>query len=178
MTTLQDAWLWYVAIRQQLGLMERLAAHYWHDLPWEGRLSRDDYFKPLEAQDLHRQARFGLSQIDDQAIVLLFSVFESLVRRRVLDEIDREAAHLRHRALRQAWKEAREQIAEGSFFHVLQPFKDYHADLVEEVNQVRRYRNWVAHGKGGQRPPSVDPRTAFNRLQRFLSILDAEGEPA
>lgn len=64
-----------------------------------------------------------------------------------------------------------EQIAEGSFFRVLQPFKDVDANLVEEVNQVRRYRNWVAHGRGGEEPANVTPSIAYDRLQRFLEKI-------
>ncbi len=39
------------------------------------------------------------------------------------------------------------QIEHGSFHWVLEVFKPYGAGLVEEVNQVRKYRNWVAHGR-------------------------------
>ena len=46
------------------------------------------------------------------------------------------------------------------------------SDLVEEVNQVRKYRNWVSHGKRGERPDNVEPPMAFDRLRRFLQFLD------
>jgi hypothetical protein len=39
---------------------------------------------------------------------------------------------------------------------------------VEEVNQVRQYRNRVAHGRRGNPPFSLDPETASERLKRFL----------
>ena len=51
------------------------------------------------------------------------------------------------------------------------------AALVEEVSQGRRYRNWVAHGRRGEPPDAVDPRTASNRLQRFLDRLDEAAGP-
>jgi hypothetical protein len=60
----------------------------------------------------------------------------------------------------------------GSFAKVLDPYKAQgHADLIEEVNQVRRYRNWVAHGRRGDQPPSVAPRMAYERLSRCLAII-------
>jgi hypothetical protein len=37
-------------------------------------------------------------------------------------------------------------VGEGSFFAVLQSYKGPDDNLIEQVNQVRRYRNWVAHG--------------------------------
>jgi hypothetical protein len=57
---------------------------------------------------------------------------------------------------------------ERSIFRVLDVFKGQNADFVEEVNQVRRYRNWVAHGRRATAPPFVDPEMAYERLKRFL----------
>ena len=73
--------------------------------------------------------------------------------------------------LKSALEEAKRDIAEGSFFRVLEPFKDEHADLVELVNQVRRYRNWVAHGRRGQPAASVTPALAHDRLKQFLELI-------
>jgi hypothetical protein len=63
-------------------------------------------------------------------------------------------------------------IEHGSFFKVLEPYKKIDADLIEQVNQVRRYRNWVAHGRRGPQPDAVDPRAAWDRLQRCLDRLE------
>ncbi|HKI36867.1 MAG TPA: hypothetical protein VKA46_33755 [Gemmataceae bacterium] len=171
MTSLEDAWRWYEKTRSQLRRMKRLAQHYWTELPWEGRLERDDHFQLLQAGQVEEEAAFGLLHLDDLAIVVLFSVFESLVRHRILAEVIEESKVIRHRTLKLAAEEARERVEEGSFFHVLQPFKDHHADLVEEVNQVRRYRNRVAHGRRGQESERVDPQLAYGRLQRFLAAM-------
>jgi hypothetical protein len=62
--------------------------------------------------------------------------------------------------------------------HVLEPFKKGHADLVEEVHQVRRYRNWVAHGRRDQPRDRVHPQLAYDRLTRFLAILMPTPAPA
>ena len=80
---------------------------------------------------------------------------------------------MHHVAIKRALDEMREGIEQGSFFKVLEPYKDLDANLVEEVNQVRRYRNWAAHGRRSQQPPAVDPTTAYDRLQRFLNHLRA-----
>ena len=48
---------------------------------------------------------------------------------------------------------------------------DFDANLIEEVNQVRRYRNWVAHGRRTPQPAAVTPATAYDRLKRFLDHL-------
>jgi hypothetical protein len=175
MNALDEAWNWYQALRQQARLMERLAEHYWVELPWEGRLGHDDHFRALDQGQVRADAQLALSRLDDQAVVVLFSSFESLVRQQVRDEIEQEVPALRHRALKLAAVDTLQRVDEGSFFHVLQPFKDAHADLVEEVNQVRRYRNWAAHGGRGPRPSGLTPRMAFDRLSRFLQALGIGG---
>jgi len=177
MTSLEDAWQWYESTRTALRQMQRLARLYWAELPWPGRLERDDDFRDLEPTRVGQGAALGLAYLDDLAVVVLFSVFESLVRHRILADVEQESRGLRHRALRLAAEEALDKIEEGSFFRVLQPFKDRHADLVEEVNQVRRYRNWVAHGRRGDEPERATPQLAFDRLQRFLAMMAGGGSP-
>ena len=77
MKTLEDAWRWYVETKHQVTLMRRLAERYWAELPWEGRLEKDDQFRELDPQRLADDAIFNLTQIDDLAVLVLFSVFES-----------------------------------------------------------------------------------------------------
>ena len=51
-------------------------------------------------------------------------------------------------------------------------------NLTEEVNQVRRFRNWVAHGRRETPENNVTPEAAFDRLERYLKLLRApEPEP-
>jgi len=172
--SLEDAWRWYEDTRQSLRLLRRLSSRYWEELPWDGPLGQDGELRQLTGPSLTEKTDLTLPHLGDLAIVVLFSVFEATVRERVLKEIESEEAGLSHRVIRAAVQEAREQIEEGSFFRVLQPYKDSHADLVEQVNQVRRYRNWVAHGKRGPQPEVVRPRTALERLNGFLLVLQPQ----
>ncbi len=68
---------------------------------------------------------------------------------------------------------------------MLEPFKSQVShSLIEQVNQVRHFRNWVAHGqrplKEGEQLATVDPEAAYKRLKTFLERLSvpptAEGE--
>jgi uncharacterized protein YutE (UPF0331/DUF86 family) len=63
-------------------------------------------------------------------------------------------------------------IEHGSFYRVLEAYKILDPNLIEEVNQVRRYRNWVAHGRRGVPPDNVGPEAAYDRLGRFLERLE------
>ena len=72
-------------------------------------------------------------------------------------------------------RQAKESIEERSFFALLEQFKGPDRnDLIESVNQVRKYRNWVAHGRRSKKPESVTPDMAHERLRAFLQQLCPE----
>lgn len=52
-----------------------------------------------------------------------------------------------------------------------QPWVD--AQLLEQVNQIRRYRNWLAH-KDRQPPPAISADMAYRILRAFLAQLPEE----
>ena len=136
MKTLDEAWEWYQSASQYLKLVERLGEHYWQALPWESGLERDERFRDLNGKIVAGEVRSCLAHLNDLAIVVLFSVFESQVRQHILKEIEKEVKQLQHQALRLAAAEAQERIDEGSFFHVLQPFKDGYADATLQCSVI------------------------------------------
>lgn len=175
--SLEDAWRWYQDTRIQLKLLRRLAAVHWAGLPWDGQLGKDSALHDFSAEELVEKADFSLPHLEDLAIVVMFSVFESEVRQRVFEEVSVEGKTLKHRTIRLAVSRALERIQTGSFFNVLEPFKDRHRDLVAQVNQVRDYRNWVAHGRRGSPKNHVDPKMAYDRMRQFLQVLEGQPNP-
>ena len=172
MTTLDEAWAWYQAVRRLAKLTRRLAENHWDSLGWEGSPGKDEFLRNLNPENLAEEAASITDALADLAVLVLFSVFEATVREAVLAEVLPEVERLSHPALRHAAGEACERIENGSFFGVLKPFKTLQTnDLIEEVNQVRQYRNWVAHGRRGHSPVRVTPEMAFDRLTRFLAGL-------
>ncbi len=95
MMDLDDAWHWYVTTRKQLQLSGRLGRKHWDDLPWGGPLGRDDHFKQLGSDVVVADSKFCLEHLDDFAVLILFSVFESIVRDQVLSEVEDEKAEIR-----------------------------------------------------------------------------------
>jgi hypothetical protein len=171
MTTLEEAWQWYLATLESLRRIVRLAGH-WDSLPWDGPLGRDSHLQLIETPTLRNEAVLAQKPLDDLAILVLFSVFESIVRDTVYIQAKPDADHLRHPTMKRAGQDALEAIEEGSFFRVLEPYKaEGHANLIEQVNQIRRYRNWVAHGRRGEPDTDVNPRMVFDRLQEFLVVV-------
>jgi hypothetical protein len=173
MTALADAWKWYQDAKRHLQAMRRLANTHWGELPHDKLL--DDRSQKRVVED----TTAVLASLDDLAVVLLFSVFEAEVRERVVDGLTTEREGLRNPVLRKAADAAVEGIEVGSFARVLEPFKSADTvDLIEQVNQVRKYRNWVAHGKRENwRSEAVSPQDAYARLGRFLAVLGVTDEP-
>jgi len=171
--SLADAWRWYDAARQSAETMARLGEKHWDTLPWDGDLGRDSHLKELTSAKILDGSQTVLDDLDDLCVLLLFSVFEATIRLRVLAEVEAELPPLHHVVIKYALDEMKEGIEHGSFFKVLEPYKDIDADLIAQVHQVRRYRNWVAHGRRTAQPAAVNPTTAYDRLKRFLDHLGA-----
>lgn len=171
MITLQDAWNWYESTALSIQRIERIARRYWDSPALRDVLGKDSLLRDLTSDTVEDAGKQSREPLDDLAVMVLFSVFEANVRGLVAEQVKNESEGLRHAALRYSALEALRAIEEGSFFRVLEPYKDRDAGLIEEVNQVRRYRNWVAHGRRGYPRDSVDPKTAYDRLSRFLQLL-------
>jgi hypothetical protein len=180
MNTLDDAWQWYLATRRNLERMQRLGKKHWDEIPWDSvPLGRDDDFRNLEKGDIEKETIVGLAPINDLAVVVLFSVFEAIVRNFVADQMGPEADQLTHPILTFAAEEAIRGVEEGSFYRrVLEPLKEQVSpNLITQVNQVRNFRNWVAHGRRGEPENNVEPLVAYNRLKEFLGALGIASGP-
>jgi hypothetical protein len=176
MNTLADAWNWYCATKQSLGRMRRLGEKHWNSSTLAHTSTRqDDAFRMLEGAEIVDETEVSLKPIDDLAVVVLFSVFESRVRDDLIERMKPQAAVIHDPILSEAANEAVRGVEEGSFFgRVLEPLKRQHrvsAELVTQVDQVRDYRNWVAHGRREAPTNNVTPLTAFTRLAEFLDAL-------
>lgn len=180
MNTLEEAWQWYESTERQLRVVQRLGDRHWNALPWNGPLGLDPRLSDPTDTRVQTEARIALKPLDDLAVLVLFSVFEAIVRAKLVAQIRDEKTAIRHAVLRQAADLAEDGIENGSFKNnVLDALKlppDADKNLIEHVNQVRKYRNYVAHGKRGRAADFVNPRTAYERLQQFLQLLDRTGE--
>jgi hypothetical protein len=180
MTTLEDAWAWYRAVADGMRRLTHLAKH-WSDLPWGTgtewvqRLERDNVLRVIETIDLTRDADRVTDEHDDLAILVLFAVFEAQVREHLKAQLASEVSQLRHPSLQKAGRDVLDDVAHVSFGRLLQAFKltERDKDLVEQVNQIRAHRNWVAHGRRADMRPNVliEPQAAFERLRAFLALL-------
>jgi hypothetical protein len=175
--TLADAWAWYEAVHDLADWMDRIARRYWDDPRLDELLGLDNTFRTLGRGEIQDKARRVLEDLDDLAVLLLFSVFEAEVRGRTLEGVERElTTPPRHPALNDAIGEMKETIRNGSFGLLTRMYKDLDPDLKTQVDQVRKFRNWVAHGRRGEAENEVTPEQSRERLKRFLELL-ASWEP-
>jgi hypothetical protein len=169
--TLADAWEWYQGVTKLRHYMGRLGTKYWDEEPLSGLLATDNDLREVEAPHIQDMVRRIEADLEDLGVLLIFSVFEAIVRERVGNDVEQSLPEKLHPAVAEAIEDLRDNLEQGSFFRITRLFKRIDHNLVEEVNQVRRYRNWVAHGRRGDQPESVDPRTAYQRLTRFMEEL-------
>jgi hypothetical protein len=176
MKTLAEAWNWYQKTERNLLRMRRLGSKHWGNPSLTGAsFWNDDLFKQLEPKDIVSDTEVSLRMIDDLAVLVLFSTFESVIRDHLIALIKPEADTIKDPILKKAAEDAIEGVKEGSFSRrVLEPLKSQTFDLDDlaaQVNQIRHYRNWVAHGRRGEATNNVTPKEAFNRLNVFLEAL-------
>jgi hypothetical protein len=175
MTNLKDAWDWYQATADSLWRIERIARRYWDEPGLRDFLGKDNELRELKAGEVEAEGKQAGGPLDDLAVVVMFSVFEAIVRDYLREKLEPEALAIKEPILKDAAEEAIRGVREGSFYNrVLDPLKSQKvidADLITQVNQVRDYRNWVAHGRRGDPTNAVDPKTAYDRLTRFLNLL-------
>jgi hypothetical protein len=168
MMDLDEAWDWYVKTWEQLALLGRIGRKHWKALPWQGELGKDENLRHIEAEDIVADSEFGLDHLDDFAVLILFSAFESILRDRARADVEAERDRSMNPLVTRILAEAARDLDHSSIFRALDVYKGQDANLIEEVNQVRRYRNRVAHGRRAVPPSEVVPETAYDRLKRFL----------
>jgi hypothetical protein len=174
--SLEDAWDWYISVRTLAYDMRHLAGRC--DRPeWASVLSRDNRLRERTAAELGDMAKKILDDLDDLAVLVLFSVFEATVRAQAGADVDREKAQISHVAVLEAVKDLQEAIKNGSFAKVTKAFKGMNKDLTAQVDQVRRFRNWVAHGRRDAPENNVAPDDALDRLRRYLELLVGLSHP-
>jgi hypothetical protein len=169
--SLEDAWAWYTSVKSLADDMARLGRKFWDREDWAEGLGQDNHFRSVESSGIMQRSKTVLDELDDLAVLVLFSVFEMIVRDQARKDVELSLPKRLHPAVDRAVKDLIEEIEAGSFGKLTHALKSIDHDLIEQVNQVRRYRNWVAHGRSGDPPDLVRPRMAFERLSLFLARM-------
>ena len=83
----------------------------------------------MEAEVIAKDAAFCHEHLDDFAVLILFSAFESIIREQILSVIQDERNRRSHAVVAQILDDAREQIEHGGFYRMLELFKGQDAAL-------------------------------------------------
>jgi hypothetical protein len=169
--SLEDAEKWCRAVKSLAAYMRRIAG-LWDDEAIAEVLGRDNRLREVTSGELTDKSTRVMEDRDDLAVLVLFSVFDATVRARTEADVEREIAELRHPAVVSAVKDLKDAIQNGSFSKITTAYKRMDADLTEKVNQVRTFRNWVAHGRRGEPKNNVGPDVAVDRLRNYLARLE------
>lgn len=176
---LEEAYRWYHSARKTFQRTSRLARKYWDDLPHDLKLFQDAQFVELQAVTFEDDAITASSQLDDLGVLFLFASFEHEFREHVALQTISDADSLRHPVALKAINDVVRQVESDSLDRIL---SGYAASVINDdnlilrVQQIRHFRNWVAHGKHGDRPSHVDPITTYQILKEFLDIVRQESK--
>jgi hypothetical protein len=124
-SSLKDAWGWYESVLTLAGDMKRLGERFWNREDWSEALSRDNRFQSVRAIDLQDRARTISDDLDDLAVLLMFSVFEAIVRDQARIDVEDSLPKRLHPAVDHAIKELKEEIESGSFGRVRRPLRGW-----------------------------------------------------
>ena len=135
---------------------------------------RNTLFHHPQRDECVRRLEKARTELDDLAVLSLAATFERNVRDRV---IDAGARLSEARPIDVGAALARLFESESEFWRVediVKVFESVVGDAgVSDAMMIRRYRDWVAHGRNPKKPPGsrVTPKLAFDRLSDFLTKL-------
>jgi hypothetical protein len=167
---LDEVRTWYDVTRAALATLYRDVRREPESLPFQ--LTSLALFAVRDAALRHNVR--AQRELADLAILSYFATFEQLL----LDHFESSTSALvkgETEPLKRRILEGQSQLRKSRETPITIVLDYYKAvvdsDLVGQVKQVYKYRNWVAHGKRGPAPINVTPSDAYSRLQCFLEHL-------
>jgi hypothetical protein len=99
MRTLDEAWKWYEAASEGMKRLTHLAKFWgrfpWGDgVEWVAEMEKDNLLRHVESDKMAEDAKTVDDPLADLAVLVLFSVFEAIVRDLVEEQIRPEIASL------------------------------------------------------------------------------------
>jgi len=169
--TLDDAWEWYKAIDRIARHMRRMAANYWDRDELSNLLARDSILRNRTAAAILDDTNRILDDLEDLAVPVLFTVFEAEVRGVAQVDAERLLREMSHPAMLSATKDLEDAIKSGSFGKVTAAYQPMDVDMTAQIDQIRGFRNWVAHGRRGPVDNLTNPERAIERMRRYVEKI-------
>lgn len=123
------------------------------------------------AEAMQRLERSG-AEIDDLTVLALVSFFEQLLLAYLRELAEQITAEQTGPVPRVLTEHAFKNAERWRFKEILKLFGlIVDASLLEKVEKLYEYRNWVAHGKHKRKPVTTDPLDAYEALSLFLERI-------
>jgi hypothetical protein len=134
-----------------------------HDRPWPKELK----WQPIDkVQD---KLKHALEELDDLVVLALFAEFETWLLQEISEVLCAKGEPVT--AFSQGVLEhARSALERESLAKLLDVYKTIvPPETVDQVKEIKKYRNWVAHGKRKDQPFAMTPKEAYERLNEFIT---------
>lgn len=125
-------------------------------------------FEPPNVNLCEVQLDAARQEWDDLAVLGMAAAFEARVKEYLLQQVEVSASS--YRAAIDNWLTRR--IEDSPLSRLGELFKPpVTKAMLDDVDRIRTYRNWVAHGRATHRRPAylVTPQLAFTTLTGFLA---------
>lgn len=166
MSQLDETIAWYRTVKANQLLVSKVLKDHIEVVP------ETSPFFGLSESEATRMLEESAAEVEDLTVVALVSFFEQLVidsLRELVERIETEQTSPTMGALAGY---AFRDVERWRFDDILKLFEAaLQHGLLDQVRNIYRYRNWVAHGKRKQKPVITDPVTAYEALSRFLSSV-------
>jgi hypothetical protein len=140
MTPFRETLDWYYRVRDSLIVVSSLLPKY------EGEITSDITYVGMTSSEIKTAISNDAIELEDITISSLFFRFESEVYRNFPNSTD-----------------PIEDLLNSRFSFV-------GGGLLGEIHDVRKYRNWVTHGKRWDKPITISVLQAYKTLITFLNV--------
>ncbi|MCY6355267.1 hypothetical protein [Clostridium sp. ZS2-4] len=125
-----------------------------------------------EPREIKENLLVAENELNDLTILSLVASFEQLVLDFTVKIVEENVGNTENTLFYQMSKYAFKNADRWHFGDILDLFKSViNPQIIGDVKQVYRYRNWVAHGKKDRKPLALEPYIAHERLSQFLYKL-------
>ena len=169
--TLDDAWKWYTAVDRLARNIRRMAANYWDRQEVSDILTHDSIFRNRNSAAIQDNANRVLEDLEDLAVMVLFTIFEAEVRSIAQVDVERLRREMSHPAMIIASRDLEDAIRRGSFRKITAAYRPMDVDLTAQIDQIRDFRNWVGHGRRDAAKNLTNPASAIERMRDYVDKL-------
>lgn len=126
-----------------------------------------------EPREIKNNLIVAENELNDLTILSLIASFEQLVLDFTVKIVNENIENTKNPLFYKMSKYAFKNADRWHFVDILDLFKSViNPQIIGDVKQVYKYRNWVAHGKKDRKPLTLEPYIAHERLSQFLDKLE------